>query len=123
MSEDFQPAAEASGDATYYEVCVELPGVPQDDIEVELLGARLTVYGIRRPPGGDAATRPFFSDRSYGAFRRSFILPDDTNLAAIEATFRDGLLTVSVPRTATAPGPRAIRIEPPRDLPWNLTEE
>ena len=46
----------------------------------------------------------FFSERSYGAFRRAFRLPQDVDAAAIGAEYTDGVLTVSLPRTAQSAG-------------------
>ena len=68
----FAPSAEASSAENAYEIIVELPGVANEDIEVEVHDRRLTISGQKRSSRHEEGKHYFFSERVYGAFRRGF---------------------------------------------------
>lgn len=82
-------------------VNVELPGVSQDDITVSVADNRLTIKGKKKPNRSDNL-KVRRSRRQYGRFRLDFPLPRDTEVGDIIANFKDGILTVSVPKPETA---------------------
>jgi len=89
-------------------VQVELPGVKREDIQVELTDDRLTLRGKKeRSQEAENATYHLL-ERNYGEFERSFALnvPVDTDKA--EASYRDGVLTIRLPKVEPK---RAKRIE------------
>lgn len=101
IAEWFAPASEASSNKKSYSVVMELPGVKQDDIEISLQDQTLIIKGekhFQREESKDGSY--FFSERQFGAFQRSFRLPPDASDDDIEATFKDGVLTVSIARKA-----------------------
>lgn len=111
VGELFAPSSEASGGESAYEIKVELPGVADKDIAVEVRQGRLTVSGRKEASTEQKGAHYYFSERAYGAFERSFRLPEDADVDAIAADHRDGLLTVRIPRkSAQDGGPKRVAI-------------
>lgn len=106
----FAPRSDASAAADCYEICLELPGVKADDIEVSLHDGSLTVRGEKRFEREEKGRTYFFSEREYGAFQRSFRLPADAEGDNIAADFQDGVLTIRVPKKGQTETP-SRRIE------------
>ena len=79
----------------------ELPGVEKDSLDVQVKGRQVHLRGMKRVEFADGAS-VHRRERRSGAFRRSFTLPEDVDADAISATFKDGLLTLTVPKTAKA---------------------
>ena len=79
----------------------ELPGLAEKDVEVLIADGVLTLKGEKR--AGTADTARGYTERSYGRFERSIVLPVPVEEDKAEATFRDGVLTVTLPRAAEAP--------------------
>jgi HSP20 family protein len=90
-----------------YLVAVELPGVGIEDLEITFQDALLTIQGERHAAHDPAAEKVHRAERRYGAFRRSITLPSHVMADAIEATARDGVLQILVPKATEA---RAKRI-------------
>ncbi|MEO1135366.1 MAG: Hsp20/alpha crystallin family protein [Pseudomonadota bacterium] len=72
----------------------ELPGVSEDDIDVELHDNLLTIRGERK----DEEEKEGVSRRSFASFQRSMSLPFDVDPDAVEAKFRNGVLTLTLPK-------------------------
>jgi HSP20 family protein len=102
LAEWIAPAAEASSDNAAYRITLEVPGVSEDDIEVNIDGGVATVRGEKKTTREDKGDTWFFSERRYGAFSRSFRLPEDANADAVKAEMKDGVLSITVPRKAPA---------------------
>ena len=81
-----------------YSVMMELPGSQRDDIKVWQEDSILTITGEKKAPVGDEV----FRERVFGKYSRSFSLPTDTDLEGIEANYRDGIITVDIPKLETA---------------------
>ena len=91
-------------------VMMDVPGSTPDEIEIVLENNVLTVNGERRQPTTQENEKAAFhlAERRYGQFSRSFILPRDVDQDAIQASFENGVLTVTVPKSEKA---RRRRIE------------
>ncbi len=100
VAEFFSPSAEAAYTDDAYEICVELPGVADEDIDVEVHDGRLTVTGEKRASREEEGKGFYFSERVYGTFRRTFKLPDDADAEKIHAVHKDGVLAVKIAKTA-----------------------
>lgn len=87
-------------------VSAELPGLTRDDITIEVQQDTLNLRGVR-PHAERQDARFHRVERGHGAFSRSFALPCPVDAEAITAEFRDGVLTVTVPKAA----PHARRID------------
>ncbi|HEX8279785.1 MAG TPA: Hsp20/alpha crystallin family protein [Chthoniobacterales bacterium] len=87
---------------------VELPGMRKEDIEISLHDGMLTIGGERKDetPEGDKASR---SERFVGKFRRSISLPTRVDVNKVNATYKDGILTVTLPK-AEEVKPKQIQV-------------
>lgn len=72
----------------------DLPGVAEKDIEVSVSGSRLTISGKREEEKKEKGDVYYTWERSYGAFTRSFTLPEDIDPAHVEAELKGGVLTI-----------------------------
>ncbi len=97
------PASEASSTDDSYKISLELPGVEEKDIDVSVHDGVVTVKGEKSSEREEKGETWFFSERQYGAFSRSFRLPEDADGNKIEAHLKDGVLQVIVPKV----GPEA----------------
>lgn len=104
-----RPNLDISGDDKRYLISVELPGVSEQDLNVELENNTLRISGEKRyehnsqtaPDGADDQGKNFYRiERSYGSFQRVLELPDDVDTEAISASHKDGVLTITMPRKA-----------------------
>lgn len=109
VAQFFSPSAEAAATGEAYEIAVELPGISEDEIHLQVQGDRLLVTGEKRAQREESGRDYYFSERVYGHFRRSFQLPGDADLAGVSAVHKDGVLTVTVPKLAS-PAPEGTRI-------------
>jgi HSP20 family protein len=87
---------------------VELPGMRKEDIEISLHDGMLTIGGERKEETseGQSATR---TERSTGKFRRSVTLPTRVDANKVNATYKDGLLTITLPKAEEAK-PKQIQV-------------
>lgn len=94
-----------------YIVHAEVPGLSSEDVEVSYLNGTLTLRGDKKYPEGiqEDDQRGMRLERRYGRFTRTIDLPDDIDADKLSARCRDGLLTVSIPKTQDAV-PRAVKI-------------
>jgi HSP20 family protein len=81
-------------------VLVELPGVNQNDVEITLVDDVLTIRGEKKAEHEDRQQNYHVMERSYGSFARSVRLPFAVDPDRVQATFRDGVLTVALPKPA-----------------------
>ena len=79
-----------------YIVEMELPGVGEDDFKVAIQGRRLTISGIRQGGRTTRGTLQYlFSERCYGNFSRTILLPDRIDTFTVERQFKNGLLRIT----------------------------
>lgn len=96
VAEWFAPKTDAVMAKDHYRVSVELPGVAPEDIDVSVHNHTLVIKGVKQSERQEEGDSYFFSEREYGAFQRSFRLPPDADDAAVNASFRDGVLRVEI---------------------------
>jgi HSP20 family protein len=85
-----------------FKLTAELPGLQPKDVNLRFANGTLTIEGAKEEPQEDAKLDHFLSERRYGAIRRSFRVPDGVDPDKIEASVKDGILTVVLPKTAEA---------------------
>ena len=98
----FAPATDLIESDSHYILRADLPGLSEDDVNVELDGNVLTVSGERRSESEDRKAGYHRVERSYGSFRRSVRLPEGVDAEAITATFDKGVLEITVPKPEAA---------------------
>ena len=79
-------------------VKAELPDVKREDIKITFENNVLIIEGERKSEPTKDKDRYHRVERSYGAFRRSFTLPANVDAGKVQASYRDGVLTVTLPR-------------------------
>lgn len=105
----YVPAVEMATDGTDVVITLELPGVDIDDVDIEVAEGRLTISGERKDRWEDSRGKVLVREHRYGAFRRTFQLPEGVSADQVEAESDKGLLRVRV-KSVTRP------VEPPRKI-------
>ena len=85
---------------TAYEIKAELPGLEAGDVGVAFANGALTIRGEKREESEETRKGYFVSERRYGSFQRSFRVPEGIDEDRIEAMFRNGVLTILLPKAA-----------------------
>jgi HSP20 family protein len=104
--ECFTPFADVRETTDGYAIDIDLPGLTEKEVEITLEGLHLTIKGERKPQSDAQYTR---RERGFGGFERIFRLPDDVDNARIEAKSKNGVLTLTLPKSEAAK-PRTISI-------------
>ncbi|MCX8038345.1 MAG: Hsp20/alpha crystallin family protein [Candidatus Sumerlaeia bacterium] len=109
---DLEPAVDIHEDDKEIVVTAELPGLKKDDFSVDLVGDRLTIRGEKKTEREERKRGAYYCERSYGSFSRTFVLPCEVQADKAEATYKDGVLTLRLPKTETAkPKQIAVKVE------------
>jgi len=97
-------------------VVVEMPGIRPENLNVDIENNVLSIRGEKQEDRqeGDEKSTWHLTERRYGQFSRSFVLPRDVDADAIQARFDNGILTVTIPKSARA---RRRRIHVSADSP------
>jgi HSP20 family protein len=103
------PAVDIRETKEAYVVEAELPGLTKDDIDVTFENGVLSLTGERKLESETEEESYRRVERRYGSFTRSFTLPREVDTEGVKAAFREGLLTVTVPKREQAK-PRTIAI-------------
>ena len=90
---------EGDGD---YTVTAELPGLDEKELKVELNDGSLTIEGEKKAERTDEASDFHLVERTFGTFKRTFQVPTDVNVDGIDASFKNGVLTVTLPKKEEA---------------------
>jgi HSP20 family protein len=110
-STDWIPNVDFAEKPDAYAVNVEVPGIDPKDIEVVFQNGLLTIRGQKvKSESEEKGARFYRSERSYGAFARNLRIPTAVDDKLITATFKHGLLTILLPKTAETRG-QAIPIK------------
>ena len=105
----WSPALDLYQDKDNVVAVVELPGMKKEDIDISLRDGTLTISGERKSQtsNGEIAER---TERYIGRFRRSVTLPTRVDADKISASYRDGILTVTLPKAEEAK-PKQIEVK------------
>jgi HSP20 family protein len=107
---DWSPEVDISQDDHEYLLKADLPEMKKEDVRVTVEDGILCVSGERKSEKEDQKRKFHRIERSYGNFRRSFTLPDDTDSKKVTAEFRDGVLKVHLP-TSTIARTKALQVK------------
>lgn len=103
------PALDVYDDKDHFVVKVEVPGMKKEDIEISLHDGTLTVSGERKSEHEEKAGQTYRSERFFGKFQRSLTLPAAVDAGKVSASYKDGILTVQLPKAEEAK-PRQIEV-------------
>jgi len=98
----YRPQIDVSGDSNCYEISLDVPGLTEDDITLELKDDVLTIKGQKEERSEDKHKHYYRVERSYGSFQRTLALPDDANADEIKANLDKGVLRLEIPRHEAA---------------------
>jgi HSP20 family protein len=107
--EVFAPRINVVEDQTQYEISVELPGMKSEDFHVEMEGGELRISGEKKFETEEKGKTFHRVERHFGSFHRLIPLPSAVAADKITAQYKDGVLTVKVPKTEEAK-PRKIDV-------------
>lgn len=96
------PAVDVAEDDNSFKITAELPGLNEKEVELAVSGEMLTLKGEKHQEKEEKKKNYYLSERSYGSFERSFALPQSVDRDKINAIFTNGVLTIQLPKTATA---------------------
>jgi HSP20 family protein len=95
---NWNPAVDVIENDDSFVIKAELPGVDKKDISLDIKDGTLTLKGERSTEKEDKNDRYYCKERAYGSFRRDFRLPVHAEADKITADYKDGVLTVTIPR-------------------------
>lgn len=105
----FAPPVDIAENDSAYVITAELPGTQKDDVTVEVHDNVITIRGEKRSERTQEKEHSRYIERSFGTFSRSFTLPANAQSDRIEAGFRDGVLTLEIPK-AEERQPRVVKV-------------
>lgn len=95
-----KPTLDLSASDKEYTITVEIPGVDEKDVKLEIVNDTLTIRGEKKQEKEEKEKNYYRMERSYGSFQRVLSLPEDADQDGVKATFKKGVLTVTLPRKA-----------------------
>jgi len=101
-AESFIPRIDVSETDKEIKVSAELPGMDENDIDVSLTKDTLTIRGEKKEEKEDKGKNYYRMECSYGSFSRNIPLPAEVSTDKVEATFKKGILYVTLPKTVSA---------------------
>ncbi|GIW55874.1 MAG: heat-shock protein Hsp20 [Nitrospiraceae bacterium] len=107
---DWAPAVDVLETDTEFQIIAELPGVEKEDVKLSVEGGVLAISGRREPAKEEKGTRIHRIERASGSFLRSFSVPDSVDETKVKANYKNGILTVHLPKMEKA-RPKSIEVK------------
>lgn len=101
MSTAFKPRIDISADAENYQIALDVPGMNESDLSLEIKDDVLIIKGQKEERKEDKDKHYYRVERSYGSFQRTLALPDDAASDEISANLEKGVLKLEIPRRET----------------------
>ncbi len=95
----FMPSFDVKETSDAYVFAADMPGIHTGDLDVQLTGNRLTISGHREAEESKDGERSYTQERSFGAFSRTFALPEEVESNKVVADLRDGVFHLMVPKS------------------------
>ncbi|MDH3386588.1 MAG: Hsp20/alpha crystallin family protein [Gammaproteobacteria bacterium] len=102
LSGFFRPQIDVCGDDNCYEISLDVPGLTESDLTLQVRDDVLTIKGQKEERKEETGKQYYRVERSYGSFQRTLALPDDANADEIKAKLDKGVLRLVIPRRAGA---------------------
>jgi HSP20 family protein len=107
---DWAPSVDIDEQDDKYVIKADLPGVEKKDIDVKLENGMLSIRGEKHTESESGNGKRHRTERFHGTFARSFTLPDSVDVDNVDASYKDGVLTLAIPKKEQAK-PKAIDIK------------
>lgn len=107
---EFTPALDVSETEKELIVKAEIPGMDKKDIDISLSDGVLTIKGEKRQHSEEQREHYYTAERRYGAFCRTMPLPVEVDTNKVDATYKDGVLRITLPKSET-PKPKKIGVK------------
>lgn len=107
---DWAPSVDISETDSEYIIKAEIPDVKKEDVKITVEDGQLTIQGERKQEKEEKGKRYHRVERSYGSFMRSFDVPDNVDEAGARAEFKEGMLTLTLPKSGKAK-PKAMEVK------------
>ncbi len=106
----FTPRIDIKETKKEFRVVSEMPGIDQKDIDVSVRGGTLTISGEKKELKEDTEGQYCHVERMFGRFYRSISLPDTVDVDHVKSVYKNGLLTITLPKNEKAIGEKKIPI-------------
>lgn len=98
----FMPSVDVKESDKDFTIRAELPGVDEKDVEVTVTSDAVTIKGEKKEEKEDKGKNYYYMERSYGSFNRVIPLAVETDANKAEASFKNGVLNITIPKSASA---------------------
>ena len=105
---NFMPEVDVTETGKEVRVTAELPGMEEKDLEVSLIDGALTIRGEKHEEHEEEKGEYYHSERQYGAFERMISLPSEVDADKAKASFKKGVLKITLPKTKEAQSSRRV---------------
>jgi len=102
------PAIDVAEEENAIVVRAEVPGCKAEDIDISVYGNTLTISGEKKLEEEKKEKGYYYVESTYGSFRRELTLPTDVDQSKVEATCKDGVLSITLPKAASA---KAVKVK------------
>lgn len=107
---EWTPPVDVAEDDKEYVIKAELPEIRKEDVKVSIENGLLSISGERKFEKEEKNKKYHRVERAYGYFSRSFSLPDAVDAEQVKADFKEGMLTIHVPKSESA-RPKQIEVK------------
>ena len=107
---DWAPRVDITETDDAFCITAEVPGIKREDVKIDIVDHVLSIHGEHKQEKEEKGKKIHRVERFYGSFKRSFSLPKNVNEDKIDAVFKDGVLTLTIPKTEVKK-PKAIEIK------------
>ena len=99
---EWNPSFDVTENSDSYVFKADVPGVKKEDLEISTTGNRIQIAGKRDTSHEEKTDTVYTYERQYGSFCRTFTLPDGTDIEHAKSELKEGVLTLVIPKLATA---------------------
>lgn len=107
---DWAPTVDISESAEEFQIKAELPEVKKEDVKISIEDGVLRISGERKQEKEEQGKKWHRVERTYGSFMRTFTLPSNVDDSKVRADYKDGVLTLRLPKSAQAK-PKSVDIK------------
>ena len=105
MTWGIAPAVDVVESEKAFEITADMPGMTEKNIEVKIANGNLTIKGEKQEEKEEKKKDYYLQERKFGSFERCFSIPEGVDTGKIEAAFKNGVLTVTLPKSLEAQKP------------------